>query len=279
MSTVDIRARTSEVDETRGTTPPPRARRYLLPPLAATIERRLLISYRLDADVAQSLLPDGLRPHLVDGSAVSGICLLRLGSFRPAFIRSEVGWGAENAAHRIAVQWDEPGSAEPRSGVYIPIRHSASRVPVLAGGRLFPGVHRHARFDVQESSHRLQVGLSAPDVEVRADVEVVPDAAWSSSLFADVSAASDFYRAGAVGWSPSHGSARRPVFDGLELKTDAWAVSAGRVRSLRSSFFDALPAGSAEPDSVLVMRDVPLRWGVVGGRQSRTRAMKASKAA
>jgi len=267
MSTAEFRARTGEVDETRGTTPPLRARRYVLPPLAATIERRLLVSYRLDPDVAQSLLPAGLRPHLVDGSAVSGICLLRLGSFRPAFIRPEIGWGAENAAHRIAVQWDEPGSDTPRSGVYIPIRHSGSRIPVLFGGRLFPGVHRHARFDVHETAERLQVGLTAPDVSVRADVEVVPDATWSSSLFADVDEASAFYRAGAVGWSPSHGPASRTAFDGLELKTDAWKVSAGRIRSLESSFFDALPPGSAEPDSVLVMRDVPMRWGVVGGRR------------
>jgi len=265
MSTAEFRARTSEVDETHGARSALRAKRYVLPPLAATIERRLLISYRLDPDVAQSLLPTGLRPHLVDGSAVSGICLLRLGSFRPAFIRPPIGWGAENAAHRIAVQWDEPGSATPRTGVYIPIRHSASRIPALIGGRLFPGVHRHARFDVSETAGRLQVGLTAPDVSVRADVEVVADAAWSSSLFADVRAASDFYRAGAVGWSPSHGPVGRPVYDGLELKTDAWSVSGGRIRSLESSFFDALPPGSAEPDSVLVMRDVPMRWGVVRG--------------
>ena len=31
---------------------------------------------------------------------------------------------------------------------------------------------------------------------------------------------------------------------------------------VQSSFFDALPAGSAQLDSVLVMRDVPITWSV-----------------
>ncbi|MDF2434699.1 MAG: hypothetical protein JWP44_4330, partial [Mucilaginibacter sp.] len=48
-----------------------------IPALATNIERRLLINYRLDPGVAQSLLPDTLRPQLVRGSAVAGICLLR----------------------------------------------------------------------------------------------------------------------------------------------------------------------------------------------------------
>ncbi|WP_066043010.1 hypothetical protein [Herbiconiux solani] len=295
-STLNARARTgaTDIDEGPGAPDsgqhrlPVRTRRYVLPPLAATIERRLLVSYRLDAEVAASLLPEGLRPQLVDGSAVAGICLLRLGAFRPAFIRTQIGWGAENAAHRIAVEWDEPveGSAvtgrsdgssdatgdtasEPsartrtRSGVYIPVRHSASRVPQLAGGRLFPGVHRHARFDVHETPSRLAVGFTAPDARVALDVDVIPDADWSSSLFSSVDEASAFYRRGSVGWSPSRGPASAPRYDGLELKTDAWKVAAGRIRSIRSSFFDALPAGRAEVDSVLVMRDVQMRWAIV----------------
>jgi len=39
-------------------------------------------------------------------------------------------------------------------------------------------------------------------------------------------------------------------------------VDAGEALEVQSSFFDALPAGSAQLDSVLVMRDVPIIWSV-----------------
>ncbi len=138
---------------------------FPMPAIAATIERRLLINYRLDPTVAQELLPASLRPQLVDGSAVAGICLLRLGAFRPAWVRPELGWGAENAAHRIAVEWDDANGTH--SGVYVPPRHSASWVPVLAGSRVFPGVHHHGRFDVTEGDGRFRVEMQAPGVDVQ----------------------------------------------------------------------------------------------------------------
>jgi len=52
------------------------------------------------------------RPQLVHGWAVAGICLIRLGRLRPSRVPSAVGLRSENAAHRIAVEWDiaaDPG--------------------------------------------------------------------------------------------------------------------------------------------------------------------------
>ena len=226
---------------------------YLLPALSAVIERRLLINYRLDASVAADMLPEGLRPQVVDGSAVAGVCLIRLGGMRAPWMPAALGWGAENAAHRIAVEWDDEHGVQ--RGVYIPVRHSASRLPVLVGGCLFPGVHRHARFAGSETAHRIRVELEASDLQVSADVAVVSE--WRSRLFATIDDASAFFRAGSTGWSPRRGSAE---LDGLTLETAQWSVEPGRLLHVESSFFDALPEGSAELDSVLVMRDVPITW-------------------
>jgi hypothetical protein len=228
---------------------------YFLPSLTATIERRLLINYALDPSVAADLLPGGLRPQLVNGSAVAGVCLIRLGDMRTPWMPRALGWGAENAAHRIAVEWDDEGGTQ--RGVYIPVRHSASWVPVAVGGRLFPGVHRHARFTGSETANRIRVELSASDLRVSADVAVVSE--WRSRLFPTVDDASEFFRAGSTGWSPRRGSEE---LDGLSLGTDRWAVEPGRLLNVESSFFDALPEGSARLDSVLVMRDVPIVWSV-----------------
>jgi hypothetical protein len=217
----------------------------------AQLRRRLLISYRLDPSLAASLLPTGFRPQIVDGSAIAGICVLGLESIRPAWSRRRWGLRSENAAHRMAVEWDTPEG--PERGVFVFERHTSSWHPVLFGGRLFPGVHRKARFHTDEADGRYAVAMSAGSHSIDADVEVGGE--WSSGVFASVDEASDFYRAGRIGWSLGHdGRHVEPV----TLATDEWKVEAARPHHIRSSFFDALPPGSAVFDSVVVMRDLPL---------------------
>lgn len=239
------------------------------PPLAATIERRLLVNYRVDPGVARGLLPEGLRPQLVEGSAVAGICLLRLGDLRPAWLAPRIGWGAENAAHRIAVEWDAADGV--RTGVYIPERHTASRLAALAGGRVFPGRHRLARFVSEESDERIRLTLESAETRVRAEVR--PTDAWSSSLFPTLAHASEFFRGGSVGWSPALNGRS---LQGIRLATDAWSVSAAEPVSIESSFFDALPAGSAVLDDVLLMRDVAVTWNAPGVRAPRLAAARSA---
>jgi Uncharacterized conserved protein (COG2071) len=221
--------------------------------LRAQVRRRLLISYRVDPEVAQSLIPDVFRPQIVDGSAVAGVCMIGLQSVRPGWLRPRAGFRTENVAHRIAVEWDENG--ETRNGVYVVERHSSSLVPVLGGGRLFPGVQKRARFALDETESRFRVSMAAPGTEVAVDVQL--GGPWTSTLFPNVEAASAFYEHGAVGWSPRrNGRGVEP----LELTSKEWAVEPGQVISLKSSFFDALPEGAAILDSVVVMRDIPFFW-------------------
>ncbi len=221
--------------------------------LRAQVRRRLLISYRIDPVVAQSLIPQQFRPQIVDGSAVAGVCMIGLQSVRPGWLRPRVGFRTENVAHRIAVEWDEKGKT--RTGVYIVERHSSSLVPVLAGGRLFPGVQKRARFDLDETESRFRVSMAAPGTRVSVDVRLGGE--WTSTLFPTVEAASAFHEQGAVGWSPRRdGKGVEP----LELTSKEWAAEPGQVMSLQSSYFDALPEGAATLDSVVVMRDIPFFW-------------------
>ncbi|AXL11180.1 hypothetical protein DXT68_02800 [Microbacterium foliorum] len=217
----------------------------------AQLRRRLLISYRVDPAAAAALLPKGFRPQLVDGSAVAGVCVLGLEDIRPRVVRRRIGLRSENAAHRIAVEWDGPDGVE--TGVFIFERHSSAWHPVLFGGRLFPGVHRRARFRIAESEDRFAVTMAAGAHSVDADVEVTGE--WSSTLFPTIEDASAFYRSGRVGWSLARdGQSVEPV----ALAADGWKVETARLHRLRSSFFDALPDGAAVFDSVVVMRDLPL---------------------
>ncbi|HEU0129593.1 MAG TPA: DUF2071 domain-containing protein [Mycobacteriales bacterium] len=227
-----------------------------MPAVAGVMERRLLVNYRLDPDVAAALLPAPFRPQLVNGYAVAGICLIRLGRLRPAWLPFPVGVRTENAAHRFAVTWEERG--ETRHGVYIPRRDTSSWVSAALGGRVFTGEYHRARFDVVEDATRLRVAFASRDGDgdVAVDVSVAP-ALTGSRLFADLGAASAFFEAGSDGFSASRDGGR---YDGMALRTNRWAVEAGHVHSARSSFFDALPPGSAELDCALVMRHVPVVW-------------------
>ena len=104
-----------------------------IPVISGLIERRILANYHVDPDVITRLLPSVFRPQLVNGYAIAGICLIRLKNVRPRFLPVPFGIGSENAAHRIAVEWDADG--EIRQGVYIPRRDTSSAFNVWVGVR------------------------------------------------------------------------------------------------------------------------------------------------
>ncbi|MEV5652711.1 DUF2071 domain-containing protein [Nocardia sp. NPDC052254] len=227
--------------------------------MSSVVERRLLVNYRVAPEVAASMVPPQMRPQLVDGWAVAGICLIRLGQFRPARLPGWVGLRSENAAHRIAVEWDGPQGRS--TGVYIARRDSGSMVNALAGGRLFPGEHGSARFDVRETAQDLHVAFASRDETTSASVDVrTVERFQGSELFDDLAQASDFFRRGSAGFSPARGGRR---LDGLELRTDSWQVEPVEVHSARSTVFDdpdRFPPGSAMLDCALLMREVPASW-------------------
>jgi hypothetical protein len=230
-----------------------------VPVMAGVVERRLLVNYRTDPDVTARLLPAPLRPQLVNGHAVAGICLIRLGRLRPQGLPAGIGIRTENAAHRIAVEWDTPDGVA--VGVYIPRRDTGSRATALAGGRLFPGEHHRARYAVAEDDQELRVAYRSTDNTGAVRVHVRVSATWpGSTLFAGLAEASEFFRRGCAGYSATANGRR---LDGLELRSDAWTVEPVEVAELHSTFFEdpaRFPAGTAQLDGALLMRDLPVTW-------------------
>lgn len=223
------------------------------------IERRILVNYRADPRVLESLLPAPFRPKLIHGAGMVGICLIRLRNVRPRILPYWLGISSENAAHRMAVEWDDGGSV--REGVYIRRRDTSSRLNALAGGRFFPGIHHHARFTVQESLDSYSVALLSDDgvtsVSVRARRSVgLPE----SSVFASIEEASGFFQAGSLGYSPSRDPSR---FQGLELRCKSWQVEPLHVEEAHSSVFEdqsLFPKGSINFDCALLMRNLQHEW-------------------
>ena len=230
-----------------------------VPLVTATVERRLLVNYRVEPEVVARLLPEPFVPVTVDGWAVAGICLIRLGGLRPSAAPGLVGFTSENAAHRIAVEWEtDQGVAR---GVFIPRRDTSSRLTTLAGGRLFPGVHQRASFRVGEAGGRYEVAMASPDGTMNLRVAAaLADDLPRGSVFGSLGAASEFFRKGSLGWSVT----RRPgVYDGVELRAPGWRIEPARAEAVASSFFDdprRFPPGTALLDSALLMRDLASEW-------------------
>lgn len=233
--------------------------RFQLPAVAGTIERRMLVNFRCLPDVLARILPEPFRPKLINGWGMAGICLVRLGGIRPAFLPAIGGLKSENAAHRIAMEWDEHGAS--RGGVYIPRRDTNALLNQLDGGRLFPGVHHTADFDVYETVERFKVEMRSHDsaafvrVHARVTDHLPPDSAFSS-----LDEASEFFRGGSLGWSSRTNEGE---FDGLELHCDQWHMEPMAVEKVESSFFEnaaLFPPGSAWFDSAFLMRNIAHEW-------------------
>jgi hypothetical protein len=232
--------------------------RSALPTIQGVIDRRALVNFRIDPSRLDGLLPTRLRPQLVSDWAIGGICLIRLKHIRPVGLPAFVGLHSENAAHRIAVEWDEEGKRH--TGVFIPRRDSSSAVNTLLGGRIFPGFHHRADFVVDDESGAVSIDMQSRDqlTRVRLRAHVADDLA-RTSVFDSIDQISAFFQKDPVGVSPR----RDGTLQGLELETFGWSVQPLDVEQVASSYFDdpeRFPDGSVEFDSALLMRNVGHRW-------------------
>ena len=234
-----------------------------LPLLRSLIRRRLLVNFRVSRQVIQRLLPAPFRPQLVEGQAIAGVCLIHLEHVRPAFLGNlPFGIHSQNAAHRIAVEWDDAEGALQR-GVFITRRDTGSRLVSLAGGRLFPGSHHRARFEVREDERSLELTMASDDgIEIGLR-GATADALPAGSCFASLAESSAFFEAGALGYSP----ARRPgKIEGFRLETPEWKVSPFALEEVHASFYEdatTFPSGSVTFDHALVMRNADSHWRTV----------------
>ncbi len=230
-----------------------------IPVIRGLIARRILVNYRVQPDVLARLLPAPFRPKLVNGSGMAGVCLIRLKQLRPKFLPAFIGLSSENAAHRIAVEWGHDG--ETKEGVFVPRRDTSSRINTLLGGRLFPGMHSHAAFQVEEQGDHFRIELTSDDQRTHLLLDGhVADELPGNSVFGSLPEASRFFERGSLGYSVT---TRPGQFDGLELRSFNWRVRPLDVTNMKSSFFEnreLFPLGSVDFDCALLMQGIDHEW-------------------
>ena len=230
-----------------------------LPSITGLIKRRLLVNYRADPEIVQRLLPSCMRPKVVEGYAIGGICLIRLEGMKPKKMGLVPGLSSENAAHRFAVLVERDGGEE--EAVYVPRRDTDSVLTHLAGGRLFPGEQHRAKFMIRDQEGEIDFAMESRDGTVGIRVQGKETEHFpKSSRFPDLAAASRFFETGSRGYS----DCKRPgSYDGMDLAVHDWAVSALEVSAVFSSYFEdgeRFPSGSIEFDHALLMRDLQHEW-------------------
>ncbi len=231
-----------------------------IPTLQGIIKRRILVNYSAEPSVIQKVLPKGFRPKLYKQKAIAGICLIRLEHIRPKFLPEIIGINSENAAHRIAVLWEDE-AGETREGVYIPRRDTNSFINSTLGGKLFPGEHHKANFEVAENGNKINFGMKSEDetawVKLAGRVsENLPE----NSIFSSLDEASKFFEKGSLGYSATKDDAD---LDGISLEIKDWKVEALDLDFVESSFYDdetIFPRGSIEFDHALLMQNIAHEW-------------------
>ncbi len=235
-----------------------------LPAIHGYIERRILINYTVDPDVVRKILPEPFRPKIFEDKAIVGICLIRLAHIKPKGFPDFLGVSSENGAHRIAVEWEEEGQT--REGVYVPRRDTSLKLNSLIGGRIFPGKHYLAKFDVQENDGSYHVGfVSSDDTCITIDAREVEEFD-QRSIFKTLDNVSSFFEKGSVGYSPNGNT-----YEGLKLKVYNWKVIPLEVIRVKSTFFEdetVFPKGSVQFDNALLMTNIEHEWHGVANKQS-----------
>jgi hypothetical protein len=235
----------------------------MLPTLEGIIARRVLVNFGVDPDVARRLVPSPLEPIVEHGGCVAGIRLIRLERLRPKGLPAAVGLASENMAHRIAIRYPTPSG--PSDGVFIWRRDTDQALVSLLGGRLFPGVHGRATFEVMESAASLAMDMRTERGEADVTLRVRATAEWRPTpLFPTFDAVAGFFRRGDCGFSCSLNQDR---LEGMRLKTLVWKMEPLAVDDVRAAFYaDTMrfPAGSAVLDCAVLMRGIPHEWHELG---------------
>lgn len=227
-----------------------------IPTIHGYIDRRILINFTADPNVIEKIIPAPFRPKIYKEKAIVGICLIRLKDLKPKGLPNFIGLNSENGAHRIAVEWDEDG--EIKTGVYIPRRDTSSKFNTLVGGRLFPGAHFLANFNVLESKGNYHIDFTSSD-----NTGILINAHESkqfsnNSIFENIENASSFFKNGDLGYSPI-----KNKFQGLRLKAYRWEVKPLEVTKVKSSYFEdekIFPRGSVIFDNALLMTNIEHEW-------------------
>lgn len=223
---------------------------------------RIALAYGLDPVVATRALPEGMRAKVVRGRALGAVLVTRFSKLRPQAWPVSVGISISTCTHVVLASWELDGVR--RTGLCVLRSDADSRWLGPARSLALPGVTHSARFRIEDEGHEFELGVRSMDgkVEVQAKGLSVPELP-TSCLFGNQREAADLLglRGGEFVSSPAPGK-----LEPYSLDVEGGAVSACDMAGASASWFEdssTFPAGCAEFDSALVVRDLACVWRVI----------------
>ncbi|WP_413290762.1 DUF2071 domain-containing protein [Bdellovibrio sp. HCB337] len=243
-----------------------------LPVITGTLERRILLNYTIDPQYLEKFLPPRFKPRLYKGVGVGGICMIRFSNLRPQYAPSFFGIDSENAAHRIAVEWESKD--QKHEGVFIPKRNTASQFNYWAGGRIFPGIFQKSQFKVHEENGIYSVKICQDGKDIVSFEGRVSDVFPKDSVFANLEEASNFFAKGSVGYSLSKD---QTYFQGMELRLLDWSIRPLEILSASVDLYEnesIFPKGAVRLDSAMLMENLRHEWHKIPNLSSASNRME-----
>lgn len=224
----------------------------MLPHLRATIDRRLLLNIRVCPEYwsDSNALPERLRPVVVNGWTVAGVCFLRLRGAAPRWMPGQCGINTEGAALRVACIDEENSGVR---CVSIPQRWTNSPLIRLTDN-VTPTRHDVSNITSVESQDRFEISVG-DDGNRTCHVVARRTTDWpADSLFKTSDEASRFFACESTGFtitSTGH------CGGGVCLHVPEWRTV---PLAVESAVIPLLPTDAFEVDHALLMENAASEW-------------------
>jgi len=193
------------------------------------VHSRVIVFHRIDPDAGARLLPDEVRPRLVEGHALAVLCYTRLGCLEGRFLPHRRS-STHHLDYRIAGE-QEDGTPT----TWAVRRETSSRLGARWNETVLRRGHGRSTFELEKDAYKLRLAVrSAQREELFLHVECTPATTVPGALLPTPAAVQDFL---------DHSGSVRP-HDVLAPEADridarnAFTPEPLNVFELRSSFFD-----------------------------------------
>jgi uncharacterized protein YqjF (DUF2071 family) len=230
-------------------------------PISAFFSHSLVLTYSLQPEILQPLLPPGLVLDTLRGNAFMAVALVQTKRLRPSFLPSAMGRDFLLGGYRIFTRLDCGGRS--RRGLRILRSDTDHPWMVRAGNWLTHYNYRLCQAAVEERDHEIRWTIQTPrneaDLEVVAHLASEPASLPAGSPFATLAEARRF--AGPLPYTFDYEDATHSII-GIRAMRQRWNPQPVAVEVRRSTFLERGPFCRSVPilANAFHVRDVPYQW-------------------
>lgn len=235
-------------------------------PISAFFRHSLVLTYALQPEVLQPLVPRGLVLDTFRGHAFLAVALVQTERLRPSFLPSAMGRDFFLSGYRIFTRLDggrQSGGGQSRRGLRILRSDTDSKWMVRAGNLLTHYNYRLCRATLEQSNQEIHWTIQTPRSE--ADLEVVAHLAGAPAPLPEASPFHTFAEArrfaGPLPYTFDYEEATQSII-GIRAMRQKWNPQPVSVTVRKNTFLEREPFCRTAPilANAFHVQDVPYQW-------------------